>query len=98
MLAELLRGATRPAELSFLKALEKNHLLLTPSEKIWIDSGYVLERIRADEGYSPEKLRDLHFDVLIALTARTYGAQLITSNRTDFELIKKYRSFDLEIW
>jgi predicted nucleic acid-binding protein len=41
-------------------------------------------------------LRDLHFDVLIALTARTHGARLITSNRSDFELIQSYRDFRLE--
>jgi predicted nucleic acid-binding protein len=40
----------------------------------------------------------LHFDVLIALTTRTHGARLITSNRSDFELIRKYRSFKLEVW
>jgi predicted nucleic acid-binding protein len=51
-----------------------------------------------DHGFSPEKLRDLHFDVLIALTARSHGATLITSNRSDFELIHRYRSFQLEIW
>ncbi len=98
VLAELLRGATRPAERSFLKELEKNHPLLTPSERNWIESGYILEKIRADLGCSPEKLRDLHFDVLIALTARTNGARLITSNRHDFELIRKYRNFNLEVW
>jgi len=98
VLAELLRGATRPAERSFLKHLEKNHPLLTPTERNWIESGSILERIRADECYSPEKLRDLHFDVLIALTARNHGARLITSNRVDFELIKRYRSFSLEVW
>jgi predicted nucleic acid-binding protein len=43
-------------------------------------------------------VRDLHFDVLIALTARAYGARLITSNRTDFELIRDYREFKLEVW
>ena len=46
----------------------------------------------------PKKLRDLHFDILIALTVRSYGAQLITSNRADFELIRKYRDFQLEVW
>jgi predicted nucleic acid-binding protein len=40
----------------------------------------------------------MHFDVLIALTARTSGATLITSNRADFELIRKYRDFKLEVW
>ncbi len=98
VLAELLRGATQPAERSFLKALEKNHPLLTPSEKNWIESGHILEQIKADEGYSPEKLRDLHFDVLIAVTARSHGARLITSNRMDFELIRTYRDFHLEVW
>ena len=43
-------------------------------------------------------MRDLHFDVLIALTARTHGARLITSNRGDFELIRTYRDFKLEVW
>jgi predicted nucleic acid-binding protein len=43
-------------------------------------------------------LRDLHFDVLIALSARSHGARLITTNRTDFELIKSYREFELEVW
>jgi predicted nucleic acid-binding protein len=34
----------------------------------------------------------------IALTARTHGARLITSNRADFEMIRKYRAFKLEVW
>jgi predicted nucleic acid-binding protein len=54
--------------------------------------------MQADRGFPPDKLRDLHFDVLIALTARNQGALLITSNRADFELIRRYREFKLEIW
>lgn len=96
--AELWRGATKPAERAFLKELQKNHPILTPTEKNWLESGQILDRIRADKGFSPEKLRDLHFDVLIALTARSYGARLITSNRADFELIRGYREFQHEIW
>ena len=98
VLAELWRGATKPAERVFLKELEKNHPILTPTEKNWLESGQILDRIRADKGFSPEKLRDLHFDVLIALTARSYGARLVTSNRADFELIRGYRQFQHEIW
>ena len=49
-------------------------------------------------GFEPDKLRDLHFDVLIALTARSHGARLITSNRADFELIRKYHDYRLEVW
>ena len=98
VLAELWRGATRPPERAFLRALERNHPILTPTERHWIESGELLGRIRADLGLAPERLRGLHFDVLIALTARGHGARLITSNRSDFELIRGYRDFRLEIW
>jgi predicted nucleic acid-binding protein len=98
VLAELWRGASKPAERDFLRALGRNHPILTPTEKNWLDSGRMLEAMRADRGFSPEKLRDLHFDVLIALTARSYGARLITSNRSDFELIRRYCRVKLEVW
>lgn len=98
VLAELWRGATRPAEHTFLKALARNHPVLTPSDKNWLESGQILGKMRADKGFSPDKLRDLHFDLLIALTVRSVGARLITSNRGDFERIRGYREFDLEVW
>ncbi len=98
VLAELWRGATTDAEHAFLHELERNHPVWTPSESNWIESGKILQRMMQDRGFEPRKLRDLHFDVLIALTARTHGARLITSNRADFELIRKYRDFKLEVW
>jgi len=98
VLAELWRGATRAEEREFLRDLEKNHPILTPTEKNWLESGRILAKIYADKGYEPKKLRDLHFDVLIALTVRSHGAQLITSNRANFELIREYREFELEVW
>jgi len=98
VLAELWRGATRPGERTFLRALERNHPIFTPTERHWLESGELLGRIRSDQGLTPAQLRDLHFDVLIALTARAHGARLITSNRSDFELIRAYREFSLEIW
>lgn len=98
VLAELWRGATRHMEREFLRALEKNHPILSPTEKNWLESGQVLSRIRSDLGFTASKLRDLHFDVLIALTARSHGARLITSNRVDFETIQRYRKFELELW
>jgi predicted nucleic acid-binding protein len=98
VLAELWRGASQPAEREFLRALERNHRILTPTEANWLESGRVLGHIFTDRGFMPGKLRDLHFDVLIALTARSYGARLITSNRADFEMINAYRKFELEIW
>jgi len=98
VLAELWRGATKTAEREFVRALGRNHPIFTPSERIWLESGQLLAKMRADKGFTSEKLRDLHFDVLIALTARSHGARLITSNRADFELIHQYRKFRLEVW
>lgn len=98
VLAELWRGATKPSDRKFLLALEKTYPILTPTQENWLESGEILARIRADHGCSPIKLRDLHFDVLIALTARSHGARLITSNRPDFELVDSYRKLKLEVW
>jgi predicted nucleic acid-binding protein len=98
VMAELWRGATTPAEQAFLRNLERNHPILTPTTTNWLESGRLLGKIRRDLGFSPGKLRDLHFDVLIALTARSYGAQLITSNRNDFELIRNHMRFGLVTW
>jgi len=98
VLSELARGATKEIEMDFILTLAKNHPILTPTERNWMESGEILSKINEDKGFSPEKLRDLHFDVLIALTARNHGATIITSNKTDFELIKSCKDFHLEIW
>jgi len=98
VLAELWRGATEAEEQDFLREVQKNYPVVTPTANNWIESGRVLTKIRAYQGFEPGKLRDLHFDVLIALTARSHGARLITSNRADFELIREYREFKLEVW
>jgi predicted nucleic acid-binding protein len=98
VLAELWRGVTLHAERKFVQALQESRPVLTPTEKNWLESGQILAAIRADKGFEPAKLRNLHFDVLIALTARSHGATLITSSRADFELIREYYSFKLETW
>jgi predicted nucleic acid-binding protein len=98
VLAELWRGAGTRPEREFLLRLSRNRIVLTPTANHWLESGEILSRMRLDLGLTPGRLRDLHFDVLIALTARSHGARLITSNRADFEAIQKYRKFDLEVW
>lgn len=98
VLAELWRGVTGPDERKFLRSMASNHPILTPTQKNWLESGEVMANIRADRGFQAHKLRDLHFDVLIALSARSHGARLITSNRSDFETIRHYRDFKLELW
>jgi predicted nucleic acid-binding protein len=98
VVAELLRGAVTQSERDFVSELAENRTILTPAKNNWIESGEILRRMRSDLGFTAQKLRELHFDVLIALTARAHGARLITSNRADFEAIHRYRSFELEVW
>ena len=98
VLAELWRGASSPVDRRIVSTIQRNHPLLTPTPNNWLESGHLLAQMRDDKGFEPTKLRDLHFDVLIALTARSNGARLITSNRADFELIREYREFKLEVW
>ena len=98
VLAELWRVASTRADREFLNALRKNHPLLVPTEQNWLESGQVLGAMRRDKGFTSAKLRDLHFDVLIALTARSIGARVVTSDRSDFELIASYMPIQLEIW
>ena len=57
-----------------------------------------MERLRRTRGYDAKKLRDLHFDALIALTARAVGATLITCNGDDFETLRKEEAFELVVW
>ena len=52
----------------------------------------------AKRGYDARKLRELHFDALIALTARAVGALVITCNGDDFEKLRDEEPFDLLVW
>jgi predicted nucleic acid-binding protein len=98
VLAELWRGVNSAVDRKVVEALERSYQILTPTTNNWLESGQILAKIREDKGFEPSKLRDMHFDVLIALTARSHGARLISSNRSDFELIRTYRDFKLEVW
>jgi predicted nucleic acid-binding protein len=98
VLAELWRGARSKSDQSLLTALEKRATVLAPTANNWLESGHILLAMSSDHGFQGPRLRDLHFDVLIALTARSSGATLITSNRNDFEMIHRYRPFSFEVW
>ena len=98
VLAELLRGSVKRSEREEILEFAKNHPIFTPTTSMWMQSGEILGRMQSDLGFTAQKLRDLHFDVLIALTACAHGARLITSNRADFEAIHRYQSFEFEVW
>lgn len=98
VLSELRRGATSPRERRFIDELERDHRVFSPGPWEWRRSGELLERLRRKRSYDPRKLRDLHFDALIALTARAAGALVVTCNRVDFEALREEEPFELLVW
>jgi predicted nucleic acid-binding protein len=98
VLSELRRGAALPRERKWIDALEAHHQVYFPGIWEWRRSGEILERLRKRHGYDATKARDLHFDALIALTARAIGAVVITCNGKDFEVLRAEERFQLEVW
>lgn len=98
VLSELRRGAMLLRERRWISELESNHPVSFPGRWEWRRSGEILQKLRKSRGFDARKLRDLHFDALIALTARAMGATLITCNRDDFELLREQERFDLLVW
>jgi len=98
VLAELSRGARSRPMRRFVDELAKNLRVIAPNEREWIQSGQILNRIVAAKRYDINKTRELHFDVLIALTARRIGAYLITCNVDDFTAIRGTLDFNVVCW
>ncbi|MBA5867874.1 MAG: PIN domain-containing protein [Nitrospira sp. CR1.3] len=98
VLHELLRGARSPLERKFVTELSRRCRVLTPTERQWSQAAEILSRMRRAEHYEAGKIRDLAFDVLIALSARSIGATVVTTNRDDFQIIQRYVSFHLICW
>jgi predicted nucleic acid-binding protein len=98
VLSEMRRGASLPRERRWVDELEGNHAVFFPGLWEWRRAGEMLERLRKSRGYEAKKLRDLHFDALIALSARAIGAIVVTCNREDFEVLREEEPFDLLVW
>lgn len=98
VLAELSRGA-RSREMSrFVDYMAKNLRVIAPNEREWGESGRIVRGLIAAKGYDVHKAREIHFDVLIALTARRIGAHLITCDVDDFTAIRDFVDFNLVSW
>jgi predicted nucleic acid-binding protein len=98
VLHELLRGARTSAELELVHDLCRHCRIVTPTERHWLDAAEILKRVRARERYDIDKIRELSFDVLIALSARSIGATLVTCNEGDFRAIGRHLAFDATYW
>ena len=98
VLHELRRGARTAVERRFVNELARKVRIITPLERHWLESAEILSIIRRKKGYGQNKLRELAFDALIALSVRDIGATLITCNRKDFEEIRRHKQFKVVFW
>ena len=78
------------------KILQRANRVLVPSGAIYEDAGHVLRTLQP-RGYRLASTPSLVNDVLIALSARSIGATVLTTNTRDFEAIRGIRPFKLGI-
>jgi predicted nucleic acid-binding protein len=98
VLAELWRGARSWEAKRFVASLAKQCQVIAPNEREWIQSGKIVSTLAERRGYEVNKMREIHFDVLIALTAKRIGAFVITCNADDFKAIREVKRFNLICW
>ena len=78
-------------------AFNRADRLLVPSGAVWEDAGHVLRTLQTSRGHAGTGYPSLVNDVLIALSARSIGASVVTSNARDFAAIGGIRPFKLTI-
>jgi predicted nucleic acid-binding protein len=90
---ELRAGCKRPGEIGvlerFLRPFEVSRRIVAPDHRACVQAGAVLGALGAKLGLTIEKRREMGNDVLIATSALSIGAAVITRNRSDFSLISR---------
>lgn len=90
VLSELRRGArTREAQRRVEELFRFAKIRWEPLALDWWEAGALIRRIGDARGWDTGKRRDFQNDTLIALTARRYGATVVTANRRDFDLLAR---------
>jgi predicted nucleic acid-binding protein len=88
VLSELRRGAITDharRTVDALFALAK--VQWAPAESDWWEAGRLIRAIGAANDWDARRRRDFQNDALIALTARRYGASVVTADTEDFGLL-----------
>ena len=78
-------------------AFAKVDRIFLPTVTIYEEAGDVLRRLQESRGYTVASAYGLVNDVLIALSARSIGATVITQNERDFVAIQTIRPFKLAL-
>src|SRR5205807_4015080 len=90
VLSELRRGARTSQSRRVVEQLRRlTKTQWTPATADWWKAGVVIQQIGDVQNWDRRKRQEFQNDTLIALSARRYGATIITANRADFELLGK---------
>lgn len=92
-------ASDRKAYEQLFRQYQKDNLLIVPNEDDWLLASKILyllthERKRSQRGklkrLPPGASQRLALDVLIAVSARRWKAQVVTENWADFKVIQRY--------
>lgn len=90
VLSELRRGArTGDAEKVVMMLYKLARVCWEPTRTDWWEGGRLVRKIGDQERWDTSKRRDFQNDALIALTARRYGATVVTADHKDFSLLAR---------
>jgi predicted nucleic acid-binding protein len=99
VLMELRAGASSRRAVNAVDALSRVYAsaqrLVAPSGALYAEAGRVLLQLRKDG--REIRRASLVSDALIALTARSLGAAVVTRDAADFSAIRKHCDFALEV-
>jgi len=101
VLMELRAGALLAANRRILRRLEaafdRAGPILTPSRVVFAEAGDTPRRLHAEAGHRIGGGHSITNDVLIALSARSIVATVVTENERDYRAIEKVRPFRLAL-
>jgi len=78
-------------------AFERTRRILVPSRAVFAEAGDVLRALQSGSGRRIGGSHSIANDVLIALSARSIGATVVTQNEGDYRAIQAVRTFRLSI-
>lgn len=86
VLSELRRGARTPEARALVDALCRlARIQWAPTTTDWWEAGLLVRTIGDAQDWDQHKRRAFQNDALIALTARRYGATVVTTDQKDFD-------------
>jgi hypothetical protein len=100
VLMELRAGAFSSTDRRLVRrvasAFERTGRILAPSRNVFDEAGDALRSLQ-ERGFRVEASHSIVNDVLIALSARSIGATVVSQNERDFRAIQAVRPFELRV-